>query len=90
MATTKDKPKLMRARRAFVWVEGARPPIPRTIVTRDRRSGRLARVPLAPIEAPPLDEGDPGVTHVVGKGEELYDDDPVVKAKPWHFVEVVP
>ena len=86
MTTTKT-PRKMRARVAFVWVEGARPPVPKVEIVRDRRTGLLAEVALAEIEHPLVDEGDPGVTHVVSKGEVLFDDDPIVRAKPFYFVE---
>jgi hypothetical protein len=69
----------------FVWVRGARAPVYKKAVVRDRKTGLLAEVPLT--ELPPLDEGDPGETIVVAKGERLLSDHPAVQAKPMYFIE---
>ena len=72
----------MAAKQAFVWVDAARAPIYKTAIVRDRHSGRLAAVPLAPCEHPPMDEGDDGITHVFAKGEKVTADHPACLAKP--------
>ena len=76
----------MAAKLSFVWVEGASPPVYKTSIVRDRHTGRLAEVPLAPCEHPPIDEGDDGVTHVFANGEKVTADHPAVAANPQYFV----
>ena len=63
-------------------VLGARAPVYRTVIVRDRHTGKLAEVPLAPCEAPPIDEGDEGTTYVFAKGEKVPADHPVVIERP--------
>lgn len=55
MPTTKTK--WAEARKAVVVTVGARPPIFRTTIVRNRHTGKLAEVPLAPMEAPPPRRG---------------------------------
>jgi hypothetical protein len=73
------------AKLPFLWVQGARPPVPRTVIVRDRDTGKLVEVPLAPCEAPLLDEGDEGTTYVFSKGEKVPADHPAVTHKPQNF-----
>jgi hypothetical protein len=77
----------MQAREAVVVVVGARAPIYKTTIVRDRHSGKLAEVPLAPIEAPPIDEGDLGRSYVFAKGERVLSDHEAVLASPGSFIE---
>lgn len=63
-------------------------PTYRTVIVRDRHSGRLAEVPLAPIEAPPLDEGDEGRSYAFRRDEEVYDDHEAVQQSPHLFVPI--
>jgi hypothetical protein len=85
--TTDTKPTWVQAREAMVIILGARAPVYRTTIVRDRKSGRLAEVPLAPIEAPPIDEGSEGVSYAFAKGERVMSDHPAVAARPNYFVE---
>ena len=48
---------------------------------------RLAEVPLAPCEAPPLDPGDEGVSYGFRAGERVLSDHPAVEACPGAFIE---
>ena len=76
----------MQCTEAFVWEDGGKPPIYRTVIVRDRHTGRLAEVPLAPVEAPPIFEGEAGTTHVFAKGEKVPADHAACLAKPQYFV----
>jgi hypothetical protein len=86
--STKSKVGKVAAREAVVGVVGARPPIFRTTIVRNRHTGKLVEVPLAPMEAPPLDEGDPGVSYVFKRGEEIPADHPAALASPGSFYPV--
>jgi hypothetical protein len=88
--TDTTSPQWVQAREAHVVVLGARAPVYRTTIVRDRHTGRLVEVPLAPIEAPPLDEGDEGVTYVFAKGEKVLSDHPAVLQGPHRYVPVPP
>ncbi len=74
----------MEATETFVFVLGARPKEWRKVIVRDRHTGQLAEVSLQG-EEPPIDEGDPGRTFVVKKGELYLPDEEVVQHKPQHF-----
>lgn len=74
------------AREAVVVVVGARAPTFRTVYVRNRHTGRVEEVPLAPCEAPPLDEGDPGQTYVFRKHEKVLSDHPAVVDGPHRFI----
>lgn len=83
---TKAKTGKVKAREACVVVVGARPPEFRKVIVRDRHTGLLAEVELAPSESPPIDEGDEGHTYVFRRGEEVDPDHPAVEASPGSFV----
>ncbi len=85
--TSTTSPVWVQAREAVIVTVGARAPVYRTTVVRDRRTGRLAEVDLNP-EAPPLVEGDEGTFYVFKKGEKVLDDHPAVLASPGSFVSV--
>jgi hypothetical protein len=86
MPTTKTK--WAEARKAVVVTVGARPPIFRTTIVRNRHTGKLAEVPLAPMEAPPLDEGDVGRSYVFKRGERVPADHEAVLDAPGAFYPV--
>jgi hypothetical protein len=86
MATTKTKIGKVECREAFVGVIGARPPEWRKTLVRDRHSGQLAEVTLT--ELPPIDEGDPGVSHVFRRGEQIPADHPAAVEWPGFFFAV--
>jgi hypothetical protein len=87
MATsTKTKRKKVECRETCVVIVGARPPEYRKVIVRDRHSGMLAEVSLAPSEAPPLDEGDEGRSYVFKRGELVWDDHEAVLEAPGCFV----
>jgi hypothetical protein len=77
----------MQAKVAMVVIVGARAPVYQTTIVRDRHSGRLAEVPLAPIEAPPIDEGSEGTAFTFAKGERVLSDHPAVEWHPAGFIE---
>jgi hypothetical protein len=78
----------VKAHEAMVVVMGAQPPEFRKVIVRDRRTGLLAEVELAPSEAPPIDEGDEGHSYVFRRGEEVEADHPAVLDAPSAFVQV--
>jgi hypothetical protein len=86
---TSTKRKKVQAREACVVIVGARAPVYRTVIVRDRHTGKLAEVPLAPIEAAPLDEGDEGRPYVYRKGEKEWADHEAVLEAPGCFVDVL-
>jgi hypothetical protein len=88
--TNTESPEWVQAREAMVVVLGARAPVYKTVIVRDKHTGKLAEVPLAPIEHPPLDEGDPETTYVFSKGEKVLSDHPAVLDGPHRFVPVPP
>ena len=77
------------AREAVCVVVGARAPVYRTAIVRDRHNGKLVEVDLNP-EAPPLDEGDEGTAYVFKKREKVLADHPAVLTSPGSFVRVPP
>jgi hypothetical protein len=87
MPASEKKPRWLQAREAVVVIVGARAPVYRTVIVRDRKTGQLAEVPLAPIEAPPIDEGDEGRPYVFSKGERVLSDHEAVAASPGSFIE---
>jgi hypothetical protein len=78
--------KWVMAREAVVVIVGARAPTYRTVYVRNRHTGMVEEVPLAPIEAPPIDEGDPGQTFVFKKHERVEADHPAVRESPGSFI----
>jgi len=74
----------MEALETFVFVLGARNPVWRKIIVRDRHTGQLAEVSLQG-EEPAIDPGDEGRTFVVQKGKLYLPDEEVVRHKPQHF-----
>jgi hypothetical protein len=78
--------KWVMAREAVVVIVGARAPTYRTVYVRNRHTGRVEEVPLAPIEAPPIDEGDEGRSYVFKKHERVEADHPAVGASPGSFI----
>jgi hypothetical protein len=69
---------------SFVFVLGARNPEWRKVVVRNNRTGQLDEVSLQG-EEDPIDEGDPGRTFIVAKGELFPADAEVVQHKPQNF-----
>jgi hypothetical protein len=55
---------------------------------RDRHTGKLAEVPLSPIEAPLLEEGDLGLSYAFRRAEEVEADHEAVLQSPHNFVPV--
>jgi hypothetical protein len=88
--TSTESPTWLMAREAVVVIVGARAAVPRTVVARDNRTGRLAEVPVPPPEAPWLDEGDDGMSYVFRRGERVLADHPAVLESPGSFVPYVP
>lgn len=86
MATTKPKIRKLECREAFVGVIGARPPEWRKALVRDDRTGQIAEVTLN--ELPPIDEGDPGVSYVFRRGEQIPGDHPAAAEWPGFFFAV--
>jgi hypothetical protein len=73
----------LEATETFLFVLDARQPEYRVEVVRDRRTGKLAEVPLT--EFPPLHEGSEGRVFLVTKGELYLPTEEVVQHKPQHF-----
>jgi hypothetical protein len=86
MTASKETPGEMKALDAFVLCIGAKAPVYRTAVVRDRHSGRLAEVPLT--ELPPTDPGSTGMLYAFRRGERVRADHPAVLAKPSMFYAV--
>ena len=80
MATTTAKPPMMIAKEACVIVVGARPPEYQKKIVRDNKTNKLVEILLH--EAPPIDEGDPGMTYAFRKGEAVEADHPAVLDAP--------
>jgi hypothetical protein len=74
------------ARETMVVTVGSRQPVYQTAVVRDRKTGRLEEVPLAPCEAPVIDEGSEGVAYVFKKHEKALADHPAVLESPGSFI----
>ena len=87
MPRAQEKPRWLQAREPVVVIVGARAPVYRTTIVRDRHTGRLAEVPLAPCEAEPLDPGDEGTAYGFRAGERVLSDHPAVDACPGAFIE---
>lgn len=87
MPREQEKPRWLQAREPVVVIVGARAPVYRKVVVRDRHTGRLAEVPLAPCEAPPLDPGDEGKAYGFRAGERVLSDHPAVGTCPGAFIE---
>lgn len=86
---TSTNPEYVMAREAVCVIVGARAPVYRTAVVRDRHSGRLVEVDLNP-EAPPLDPGDEGRAYVFKRSEKVISDHEAVLTSPGSFVPVPP
>jgi hypothetical protein len=84
--TTPAAGRWVMAREAVVVTCGARAPVYQTVIVRDNRTGQLAEVPLAPIEAPPIDEGDEGRYYAFRKHEKVEADHPAVLESPGSFI----
>jgi hypothetical protein len=76
---------MMIAKEACVIVVGARPIEYQKKIVRDRHTMKLVEIDLH--DAPPVDEGDPGVTYVFRKGESVEADHPAVLDAPGCFRE---
>ena len=87
MARTEEKPKWLQAREAVVVFVGARAPVYRIAIVRDRHTGKLAEVPLTEYE--PLDPGSEGTSYVFSRGERVLSDHPACLESPGSFVEAV-
>jgi hypothetical protein len=85
MATTTKTDWLM-AREAVVVTVGARAPVYRTTIVRDRHSGKLAEVPLT--EYPPLDPGSDGVFYTFKRHERVEASHPAVVTSPGSFIPI--
>jgi hypothetical protein len=88
-AGKEEEPRWVQAREACMVIVGARAPTFQTVIVRDRHTRRLVEVPLAPIEAPPLDEGSEGVSYPFRRGERVMSDHPAVRQSPGSFIEAV-
>jgi hypothetical protein len=88
--TNTTSPRWVMAKEAHVAFVGARAPVYKTTIVRDRHSGRLAEVPLAPIEHPPIDEGTEGAVYVFARGERVLSNHPAVIDGPHRYVDVPP
>jgi hypothetical protein len=89
MAAKTEEPRWVQAREACVVIVGARAPTFQTVIVRDRHTHQLVEVPLAPIEAPPIDEGSEGVAYTFRRGERVMSDHPAVLNSPGSFMEAV-
>jgi hypothetical protein len=87
--TTSAEPRWVQSRETWLYIEGARPAEWRKVIVRDRKTGRLAEVPLVG-EEDPIDPGDEGTTYVFRKGEKVLSDHPAVVARPGYFIDVPP
>jgi hypothetical protein len=81
-------PSKVKAREAIVVVVGARPPVYKTALVRNRHTGLLAEVEMQPPEADPLDPGSMGRSYVFKAGEEVDADHEAVLDCPGAFVAV--
>jgi len=88
MAAKTEEPRWVYSREPWLYIDGARPKVWRTIVVRDRHTGRLAEVPLT--EEPPIDPGADGTTYVFRRGEKVLSDHPAVIARPGCFIDTPP
>jgi hypothetical protein len=70
---------------AIVVNVGGRPPVYQKQIVRDRHTGLLEEIELSAIEAPPIDEGDPGVAYAFKANEKVPADHPAVQACPGAF-----
>ena len=71
-------------------IVGARAPVYKTVIVRNRHTGQLAEVELRPPEAEPLDPGDGGMTYVFKRNEKVLADHPPVLESPGSFIPVPP
>lgn len=85
MTTKSTESEWRLAKETFLYVEGARAAVPQTRIVRNRHTGQLAEVALAPSEAPFLDEGDEGTWYTVVRGERYPADYPPCVARPAQF-----
>jgi hypothetical protein len=88
--TSTEGPTWVQARETMCVIVGARAPVYKTAVVRDRHTGQLAEVALAPCEHPPIDEGDEGRSFIFARGEKVLDDHEAVRHAPHCFVPVAP
>jgi hypothetical protein len=89
MATKSTEAEWVQAREVIVVV-GARAPVYQTAIVRSNRTGQPAEVTLNGGEAPPLDEGDPGVSYAFSPREKALADHPAVVDCPGGFVLSTP
>ena len=87
MAAT-TKPAEVIAKEAIVIVVGARPPVFRKEIVRDRRTGLFREVELNEFE--PIDPGDLGTTYTFKAGERVQRDHEAVLDCPGGFREAYP
>jgi hypothetical protein len=78
----------VKAREAVVVVVGARPPVYKTALVRNRHTGLVEEVPMPPPEAEPLDPGSTGRSYVFRRGEEVEADHEAVLDCPGMFEQV--
>lgn len=83
MTTTKAKVGKVEAREHCVITVGARAPVYRTAIVRDRHTKQLVEVQLH--EAPPLDEGDPGRSYAFAQWQKVSADHEAVLDAPGAF-----
>jgi hypothetical protein len=88
--TSTETPTWMQAREAVVVIVGASAGVARTIVVRNRHSGRLVEVPIPPPESPWLVEPVDGTTYVFRRAERVLSNHPAVLASPGSFIPYLP
>ncbi len=86
MAT--KSPSKVKAREAVVVVVGARSPVYKTALVRNRHTGLVQEVEMQPPEAEPLDPGSTGRSYVFKRGEEVEADHEAVLDAPGEFEPV--
>jgi hypothetical protein len=85
--TSTEAPTWMQAREAVVITVGARAPVYRTAIVRNRHTGQLDEVELN--EFAPIDPGDEGRWYVFKRGEKVLSDHEAVITSPGSFIPLV-
>lgn len=98
MANTETDTGWVVAREAFLFFHGARAPVYRKWVDRDKRTGRLVEKELRPpVDVDPIppgyepiDPGSEGDVYVIVKGEKYPANHLVVQERPAQFLPCSP
>jgi hypothetical protein len=93
MARTRTDTGWVSAKMTFLYFHGARAPVYRKWIDRDRRTGKLVEKDLIPPAGvdpipkgyEPIDPGTEGDVYTITKHEKYPDDHPVVQERPQYF-----